>query len=103
MSGATPYAMSESMRIKPDTQSYGVGPLSLDVAMARRHGWTEEMLEGAADEIAKLSRSKGMEAQSKNPHLFYRAPDGTDIFVGDLSVEARIEIVTEYERGRKKP
>lgn len=98
-------AMNEAGKklIGPDTHSYGVGPLSIDVDMARKHGWSEESIEGAADEVARSSRAYGMQAMYDNPHLFYRAPDGTDIFVGDLSVEARIKIVTEYEKGRKRP
>lgn len=95
--------MAEQNLIGPDTHSYGVGPISIDVDMARKHGWSEALIEAAANDVARTSRYYAERTLKERPHLFYRAPDGTDIFIGDLSLEARIEIVTGYEKARKAP
>ena len=42
--------------VHPDTTSHGVGPLDLDVAMARRHGWSEKAIERTVKAIGEMSR-----------------------------------------------
>lgn len=42
--------------INEETSEFGVGPLNLDVKMARRHGWSEEAIEYVAKLIGDVSQ-----------------------------------------------
>lgn len=45
----------------------GVGPVSLDVAMARQHGWSIQQIDRALDELGKISRRYGDLAHRRGP------------------------------------
>ena len=42
--------------INEDTTSFGVGSVTLDVDMARRHGWSERAIRRVAGVLAAISR-----------------------------------------------
>lgn len=53
--------------IDEETQSASVGPLSLDVTMARGHGWSEKQIERVAEQIRVLSRRNGAISHRRGP------------------------------------
>lgn len=53
--------------IDEETHSTGVGPLSLDVAMARRHGWSEKQINRVAEQIGVLSRRNAAISHRNGP------------------------------------
>ncbi len=67
------------MRIKEDTRSFGVGPISLDVEMARKLGWTREQIDQAAAAVAFLARgvslTRDQESGDACESCFGRTPD----------------------------
>lgn len=71
-----------SWGIDEDTLEIGQGPLNLDVAMARAHGWTEEQIARTWETLQALADLEGGAAQERCPHL-YRVEGGETVFVGD--------------------
>lgn len=56
--------------INEETQSTAVGPISLDVAMARRHGWSEKQIERVAKRLGAISRFNKTLSHRKGPVKF---------------------------------
>ena len=51
--------------VPEDAHSFGVGPLQLDVLMARRHGWTWAAIYRTAKKIGAISRREAAIAHRK--------------------------------------
>lgn len=72
-----PLVTSQRRVVKPkspplldsEIQSFGVGPLNLDVSLARLHGWSEKQIARVADAIGKLARKEGSIAERRHPEL----------------------------------
>lgn len=47
--------------VGPGVTSTGVGPIELDVEMARKHGWSEDLINKVAFAIGALSRQASYE------------------------------------------
>lgn len=60
--------ISESERSPGSVTSSGVGPISLDVEMARKHGWTTEQIDVAAYILAEISRANSKAVALRNGH-----------------------------------
>lgn len=58
----------------------GVGPILLDCAMARRHGWTGREIVRVALILGAVSRFAGSAARRRHPEWYARGPDGMWIF-----------------------
>lgn len=71
--------------VSENTTDWGVGPVGLNVDMARRHGWTEKQINRAAEELRRISRKEGGIAQRRHPDWYTREADGTVVFVKDLA------------------
>lgn len=84
-------------RITDSVSSCGHGCVSLDCDMARKHGFTNAMLEKLDAALKKiLARAYGY-AKRRDPAKWYTTPDGVDVFVGDMTAKARRAIVAGYE------
>ena len=68
--------------VNDETSNIGVGPVDLDVDMARRHGWSEEQIERAFETLKYVSRVEGTIAELNHPELFEEDEWGNSIFVG---------------------
>lgn len=86
--------------ITDSTNSVACGPVSINCDLARKHGWTNGMLEKAEREIQKLARRFGGYAKRRAPHLFYTTPDGVVLFVGDMDGRSKAAMVRRYEKLR---
>lgn len=53
-----------------DGTSSTCGPLSFDVSMARRHGWTEDHITRVYDKLVKIVRRAGAYVQGRHPELY---------------------------------
>lgn len=72
--------------INADTLECCVGPIMLDVRMAREHGWTEAELTEAANALQEISLRYARRAQRRHPDWYER--DGKNVvFVGRKSNE----------------
>lgn len=85
--------------IGPDTQEISSGPVTLDVVLARKLGWTQEQIDGAWYQLSRISVRETEYAERLNSELFYTTPDGIKVFVGDLSSEAKQQLIDSYEKG----
>lgn len=63
------------------THSFGVGPISLDVQMAREHGWSDKQLLRAMDKIEDLSKKESRIAVRRHPERYARM-NGVLVFQG---------------------
>jgi len=64
-----------------DTQAFSVGAVTLDVDMARAHGWSEPDVNKAAARLEEISRFYGRRARARYPERY--AMDGAyDVFTG---------------------
>lgn len=59
--------MKNGTGINDTTTTIGVGPIELDVEMARIAGWSQAAIERAAKEIRKLSRRENALAHRNGP------------------------------------
>ncbi len=55
------------IEISPTSNSHGIGPLTIDLAMARRHGWSQEQLQKVVGLIGDISRREGDVSHWKGP------------------------------------
>lgn len=53
--------------VDKDTRAASIGPVTLNVAMARRHGWSEEAINRAVKEIGRISRTESSIAHRRGP------------------------------------
>jgi hypothetical protein len=56
--------------IDDETREVGVGPLNLDVTMARGHGWTEKAIKRTADLIQKIAKRESAYARRRHPERY---------------------------------
>lgn len=68
--------------VSPETSEVSMGPISLDVDMARGHGWTEGQIERAWFVLQAVAKAEGEVAGLRHPEL-YKTEDGVTVFVGD--------------------
>ena len=57
--------LSKRRRGDRDFTSVGVGPISLDVSMARSLGWSEDLIDAVSDSILLLARGAGSTAATE--------------------------------------
>lgn len=81
--------------IRPTATNHGVGPLDLDLEMARRQGWSEAQLERTAKAIGTLSRREAAIAHRKGP------VPGCPCVVCDFSIKLE-DLPNEYKKARKR-
>ena len=81
--------------IPPDADSHGVGPLGLDIKMARGHGWTQKQIERVAKAIGTISRREGAISHRKG-----RVP-GCPCVVCDFNIKLK-ELPEEYRKARSR-
>lgn len=62
--------MNKRAKITEGTSSIGTGPLSFDVNMARRHGWTDAHIERVYDRLAAIVGRAWGHAQGRHPELY---------------------------------
>lgn len=72
--------------VNDETSDIGMGPVSFDVAMARKHGWSKEQIERAWSVFEALAKAEGEIARLNRPELFEDEGDD-EVFVGDLEDE----------------
>jgi hypothetical protein len=62
-----------SIGINSETRSFGIGPVVLDVEMARAQGWSEKIIQQAAFAIGAISREANYQAALSKGHT-HRCP-----------------------------
>jgi hypothetical protein len=72
-----------SWGIDAETIEAGCGPVVLDVAMARDHGWSEEQIRRAFEEIRRVAIQEGLIAKVAHPEMYETDEFGNSVFVGD--------------------
>lgn len=50
-----------------EVTSFGVGPISLDIEMARRHGWSETLIKRTQEFIGAIARDANRETHFNGP------------------------------------
>lgn len=73
-----------------ETSVIGVGPVSLDVAMAREHGWSEQQIERSWAALESVSLAESEISRLRRPELFEDDGDGNEVFVGDQESEKEV-------------
>lgn len=58
---------SRARYVNASTHSWGVGPVQLDVDMARTQGWSEAAIERTCDKLTTISRREGSIAHRNGP------------------------------------
>lgn len=72
-----------TVSIRQTTNSIGMGPLTFDVTMARKHGWTDEEIEAAWGKLTAIYRGFLPAIERRHPKHHAIAEDGSIVFVGD--------------------
>lgn len=69
--------------IDEETSSIGMGPVSFDVDMARRHGWKNSEVDSFWEEVDKIYAVYSRRMNRRHPELYARSKlDGTVIYIG---------------------
>jgi hypothetical protein len=62
--------------------SIGMGPLSFDCDMARRHGWSEVQIANAWNALRRVVLATGRRVERSHPDLYHRTSGGDVVFIG---------------------
>jgi len=72
--------------------STGMGPVSFDLAQARRAGWTPAQIQSFWSTVIDMYQNTARRVQRAHPELYRRWPDGTVIYVGPDEHGRRLKI-----------
>jgi hypothetical protein len=71
--------------IDDETREVSWGCLSLNVSLARGHGWSEKQLDRVHDQLAKIAKKESRIAGKAHPERF-EDEHGVSVFVGEIDL-----------------
>jgi hypothetical protein len=72
-------------KINPMTRATGKGPLSFNVEMARRHGWTDAHIQRVVDKLESIIHCASAYVRGQHPELYGTYGKGkgkTTVYIG---------------------